>query len=84
MNDALTLEKAGVDAIIVENMGDTPFGAMLTTAQTAALSAAAMAVRQAVRIPMGIDAAFNDCKASLSIAGITGAEFVRVPVLWIP
>lgn len=80
VNDALTLEKAGVDAIIVENMGDTPFGAMLTTAQTAALSAAAMAVRQAVRIPMGIDAAFNDCKASLSIAGITGAEFVRVPV----
>lgn len=80
VEDAKTLERAGVDAIIVENMGDTPFTATLTTAQIAALSAAAMAVRQAVHIPIGIDAAFNDCKASLSIAGITGADFVRIPV----
>ena len=78
--DAVTLEKAGVDAVIVENMGDTPFTALLTTAQVAALSAAAYAVRQSVSIPMGIDAAFNDCKASLSIAGMSGADFIRVPV----
>lgn len=78
--DAVTLEKAGVDAVIVENMGDTPFTALLSTAQIAALSAAAFAVRQSVKIPIGIDAAFNDCKASLSIAGIGGADFVRVPV----
>lgn len=80
VEDAVTLEKAGVDAVIVENMGDTPFTALLSTAQIAALSAAAYAVRQQVKIPMGIDAAFNDCKASLSIAGIAGADFVRVPV----
>lgn len=78
--DAVTLEKAGVDAVIVENMGDAPFGALLNTAQIAALSAAALEVRRAVNIPMGIDAAFNDCKASLAIAGITGADFIRVPV----
>lgn len=80
VEDAVTLERAGVDALIVENMGDSPFAAILDTAQVAALSAAAMAVRQAVKIPIGIDAAFNDCKASLSIAGITGADFVRIPV----
>lgn len=80
VTDAITLEKAGVDAIIVENMGDTPFSALLNTAQIASLSAAAFAVSQAVNIPIGIDAAFNDCKASLAIAGITGASFVRVPV----
>lgn len=78
--DAVTLERAGVDAVIVENMGDTPFTAYLSTAQIAALSAAAYAVRQSVKLPIGIDAAFNDCKASLSIAGIAGADFVRVPV----
>ena len=27
VQDAVTLEKAGVDAVIVENMGDTPFSA---------------------------------------------------------
>lgn len=80
VEDAVTLEKAGVDALIVENMGDTPFSAIMNTPQVVALSAAAMAVRQAVKIPIGIDAAFNDCKASLSIAGIVGADFVRIPV----
>lgn len=78
--DACTLEKAGVDAIIVENMGDTPFSALLDKAQVAALSAAATRVRQAVKLPIGIDAAFNDCEASLAIAGICGADFIRVPV----
>lgn len=80
VEDALTLEKAGVDAVIVENMGDTPFSVLLNKAQTAALSAAALAVRRAVKLPIGIDAAFNDCQASLAIAGITGADFVRIPV----
>ncbi|MBS6397893.1 MAG: BtpA/SgcQ family protein [Clostridiales bacterium] len=80
VEDAVTLEKAGVDALIVENMGDTPFTALLEKSQVAALTAAAVKVREAVKIPIGIDAAFNDCEAALSIAGICGADFVRVPV----
>jgi membrane complex biogenesis BtpA family protein len=80
VEDALTLEKAGVDAVIVENMGDTPFSAKMDIEQITALSAAATLVRQSVKIPIGIDAAFNDCKASLAIAGITGSSFVRIPV----
>ena len=80
VQDAVTLERAGVDAVIVENMGDTPFAALLDKAQLAALTAAAVRVREAVKIPVGIDAAFNDCEASLSIAGISGADFIRVPV----
>ncbi|MDE6951173.1 MAG: BtpA/SgcQ family protein [Lachnospiraceae bacterium] len=80
VEDARTLERAGVDAVIVENMGDTPFAALLEKAQVAALTAAAAAVRGAVKIPVGIDAAFNDCEASLAIAGICGADFIRVPV----
>lgn len=80
VQDAVTLEKAGVDALIVENMGDTPFSALLDKAQVAALTAAAAAVRNAVKIPIGIDAAFNDCEASLAIAGMCGGDFVRVPV----
>ena len=42
VQDAVTLEKAGVDAVIVENMGDTPFSAFLNKAQVAALTAACM------------------------------------------
>lgn len=80
VEDAVTLEKAGVDAIIVENMGDAPFAAKMDEEQTVALTAAATLVKQAVKIPVGIDAAFNDCKASLSIAAIIGGDFVRIPV----
>lgn len=80
VQDAVTLERAGVDAIIVENMGDTPFAALLNKAQVAALSAAVMQVKNAVSIPVGVDAAFNDCEANIAIAAITGASFIRVPV----
>ena len=80
VEDAKTLEKAGVDGIIVENMGDTPFSALLNKAQIAALSIATYAVKNVVKIPVGIDAAFNDCEAGLAIAGMVGADFVRVPV----
>lgn len=80
VEDALTLEKAGVDAVIVENMGDTPFSALLNKAQLAALAAVTMQVKNAVQIPVGVDAAFNDCEANIAIAAITGAEFIRVPV----
>ena len=80
VQDAITLEKAGVDAVIVENMGDTPFAALLDKAQIVALTAAAQKVREAVKIPIGIDAAFNDCETSLAIAGMCGADFVRIPV----
>lgn len=45
VQDAVTLEKAGVDAVIVENMGDTPFSALLNKAQLAALTAATLAVK---------------------------------------
>lgn len=80
VRDAVTLEKAGADAVIVENMGDTPFAALLNKAQVAALAAAVMQVKNAVTIPVGVDAAFNDCEAGIAIAAITGATFIRVPV----
>ena len=78
--DALTLEKAGVDAIIVENMGDEPFGVTLNTMQRMALASVAGIVRSKVNLPVGIDAAFNDYEASLAIAKAINGDFVRLPV----
>lgn len=80
VEDAIKLEKAGVDAIMIENMGDSPFGRTLDIAQVSALAAASALVKNAVSIPVGIDAAFNDAKAALSIAKIIGGDFVRIPV----
>ncbi len=80
VQDALTLEKAGVDALIVENMGDGPFAATMDIEQRMALAAVSALVAAAVKIPVGIDAAFNDYEAGLSIALAVGAVFIRVPV----
>lgn len=80
IGDAVTLEKAGVDAIIVENMGDDPFSIKLDNIQVAALASVSTLVAQNVNIPIGIDAAMNDYETALSIAKVIGAEFVRIPV----
>lgn len=60
VQDARTLEESGVDAVIVENMGDDPFGVMLDLIQRTTLAVAAQKVRDAVHIPVGVDAAFCD------------------------
>lgn len=80
VNDAITLEKAGMDAIIVENMGDNPFAVELDTAQSCALAVVSAHVAQNVKIPIGIDAAMNDYKTAFSIAKAIGGAFVRIPV----
>lgn len=80
VQDAITLQEAGVDAVMVENMGDGPFAVKLDTAQRVALAVVTAAVREAVDIPVGIDAAFCDYEASLSIAHACGGSFVRIPV----
>ncbi|MCF0230180.1 MAG: BtpA/SgcQ family protein [Parasporobacterium sp.] len=80
VTDAKILEESGVDAIIVENMGDSPFAAKLDVIQANALAVISQKVKEAVSIPVGIDAAFNDYEVSLSIAHIIGATFVRIPV----
>lgn len=80
VQDARTLEENGADAVIVENMGDDPFGVELDLIQRTALTVAAQKVRDAVRIPVGVDAAFCDWEADLTIANAAGCQFIRVPV----
>ncbi|MCR4434824.1 MAG: BtpA/SgcQ family protein [Clostridiales bacterium] len=80
VHDAITLEQSGMDAIIVENMGDNPFGVVLDTEQSCALAVVSANVAQKVKIPIGIDAAMNDYKTSFSIAKAIDGAFVRIPV----
>ena len=80
IEDAITLEKAGCDALIVENMGDGPFSVFLEIEQAVSLATIATLVKEKVSIPIGIDAAFSDYKASLAIAKAIDADFVRIPV----
>ena len=78
--DAKALEEGGASALIVENMNDVPAPLTLSAEQFAFLAAAAARVKDAVKIPVGIDAAFCDWKASLAIAKAVKADFVRLAV----
>lgn len=80
VSDAKTLEAAGVDGIIVENMGDAPFAEKLETEQATALSAIAGIVRESVDLPIGIDAAMNDYRTAIALAYAIGADFVRIQI----
>ena len=80
VQDAKHLEEAGFDAIMIENMLDSPLGVKLDFQARIALSIVASRVKQEVSIPIGIDAAFNDYEASLTIAKAVGASFVRLPI----
>lgn len=80
IEDAKTLEGANVDAIMVENMGDSPLRETLKHEQAIMLAVIVSKIVDAVNIPVGVDAAFNDYKTSLSISKATGASFIRIPV----
>ncbi len=78
--DALALERAGFDAVMIENMGDMPFHTELETAQKIALASLATLVSRKTSLPLGINAAFNDYETALAVAKCVGADFVRIQV----
>ena len=79
--DARALENGGVDGLIVENFGDAPFCKDRVEAHTvSAMTLAVSAVREAVRIPVGVNVLRNDSRSALAIAAVTGASFIRVNV----
>lgn len=56
VEEAKAMERAGFKAIILENFGDTPFFKSTVPAETlASLSFIAAAVREAVKLPIGIN-----------------------------
>lgn len=79
--DADTLAKAGVDAVIVENTNDKPNAVRLEPEQIAALAALTRVVVERVKVPVGVDASFNDGVAAISIARVAGASFIRCAVM---
>jgi membrane complex biogenesis BtpA family protein len=80
LEDALVLKEAGFTCIMIENMGDVPYQETLELEQITALTAIAQEIKEKVDLPLGIDCAFSDYKASLAIAKAVGAEFIRIPV----
>lgn len=79
--DVDALAAGGVDGLMLENYGDSPFLAEQVPPETVAtLAVLAREVRAASALPLGINVLRNDAAAALAIAAATGARFIRVNV----
>lgn len=82
VQEAQALTRAGFEALILENFGDSPFQKERVGPETlASLAVIAGAVREATKLPLGVNVLRNDGRAALAIAAVTGCEFIRVNVL---
>ncbi len=79
--DASALEAGGVDGIMLENFGDTPFyPGRVPHHVVADITALAATLRERLSIPFGVNVLRNDVRSALAIAAATGGTFVRVNV----
>jgi len=80
--DALALQAAGVDVLVVENFNDEPFFTETTEPETvAAMTLAAQTVGEATGLPLGINVLRNSWKAAMGIAAVVQATFIRLNIL---
>jgi membrane complex biogenesis BtpA family protein len=81
VEDARALHEEGIDGILVENFFDAPFHKTnVPPATIAAMTAAVLAIRQSVPIPLGVNVLRNDVASAISIAHVCEAKFVRCNV----
>ncbi|MBN1825744.1 MAG: BtpA/SgcQ family protein [Candidatus Eisenbacteria bacterium] len=82
VRDGHAWREGGADAVLVENFGDDPFHPGPVPPETiACVTAAARAVGEATRLPLGVNVLRNDGEAALAAAIAAGGSFVRVNVL---
>lgn len=79
LRDASTLEKGGVDGIMIENNYDIPHSIKVGPETISALTYVGQRVKKSVKLPIGICVLWNDYQAALAVAKVVGAKFIRVP-----
>jgi uncharacterized protein len=80
LRDLEALEKGGVNAVLVENFGDTPFAKTAPVETVAMMTAVVLRLTEVARVPLGVNVLRNDGAAALAIAAAGGAAFIRVNV----
>ena len=82
IRDAEALVAGGVDGLMLENFGDTPFYPDRVPAITvAAMTSLACDLRWRFDVPLGINVLRNDGRSALAVAVACGAAFSRVNIL---
>ena len=80
LRDLYALESGGVDAVMIENLGDAPYAKQAPVETVAMMATLVHALSDRAHLPLGVNVLRNDGPAALAIAAATGASFVRVNV----
>ncbi len=79
INEAKKLEKAGFDAVILENYGDKPYNVdYIDDFQLAAFTVIASSIVKELNIPVGVNILRNAVKQAIAVAFSSRASFIRV------
>ena len=82
LRDAETLIEGGVDGLMLENFGDSPFyPSRVPAIAVAAMTSLASDVIARFQAPRGINVLRNDGQSALAVAVACGASLIRVNVL---
>ncbi|MDA4124795.1 MAG: BtpA/SgcQ family protein [Thaumarchaeota archaeon] len=82
LSEADKLEAAGLDACIVENVGDVPlFKENLPPYSVAAMANVTREVVRHTKMKVGVNMLRNACEEALSVAHVSGAQFIRCNIL---
>ena len=82
LSEADELESAGLDACIVENVGDVPLlKGGLPPYTVAAMATITEAVVGHTKMKVGVNMLRNACEEALSVAHVAGAQFIRCNIL---
>ena len=82
LTEADKLERAGLDACIVENVGDVPLlKGGLPSYTVAAMAIVTEAVVEHTKMKVGVNMLRNACEEALSVAHVAGAHFIRCNIL---
>jgi uncharacterized protein len=80
LGDLQTLQEGGVDGVCIENDYDRPHRFTVGPEVVATFTRVALEITKQAKVPVGIQVLLNDWRASLAIAKVAGAEFVRLDI----
>lgn len=80
MAEARILAENGIDALLVQNLGDIPVDVHATHVQVAWMTRITSEISSAFGLPVGLNLLENDAEAMFAIASASGADFVRIKI----
>ncbi|MCB1487997.1 MAG: BtpA/SgcQ family protein [Bauldia sp.] len=79
--EAELLATNGIDALMVQNLGDIPVAPRVAAAQVAWMTRVVSEITRRYDLPVGLNLLENDAEAMFAVATAAGVDFVRIKIL---